>query len=80
VTETWFPHFPFSIPSAPGIANWWDIFWWCFQLAVMTALLLGLRRIGLGMDERRQQELPPALREPGQVPSQPPGRGPSLPG
>jgi hypothetical protein len=79
VHETFWPHFPFFIPGLPGIANWWDIFWWAFQLVVMSAVLIGLRRLGVGVDEENERRLPAALRSAG---ARPPaaGRGPAVPG
>jgi hypothetical protein len=62
VKESFFPYFPFRIPHQPGIAHWWDIFWWIVQLVVMTSLLIGLRRLGVGMDEEKGSALPAALR------------------
>lgn len=49
----WFPHFPYFIPSSPGIPHWWDIFWWTWQLIVMGGVLLGLRHIALRVDRER---------------------------
>lgn len=62
VKEAFFPYFPFQIPHQAGIAHWWDIFWWIVQLVVMTSLLIGLRRLGVGMDEEKSSALPASLR------------------
>lgn len=48
------PTLPYFIPHSPGIAHWWDIFWWAFQLIVMSSLLLGLRKMALRIDRRRE--------------------------
>lgn len=77
--ETFWPTFPFFIPTLPGIATWWDIFWWAFQLIVMSAVLLGLRRLGVSVDEANMKYLPAALRpkRPARTPSD---QGPAIPG
>jgi hypothetical protein len=50
--ETFWPSFSnFFIPHTSGMPHWWDIFWWCFQIIVMAALLLGLRKMALRADE-----------------------------
>jgi len=48
-----FPSFPFYIPHSEGIAHWFDIFWWSFQLIVMGGLLLALRKLAIGADRER---------------------------
>ncbi|MDA8192919.1 MAG: hypothetical protein M0Z53_02810 [Thermaerobacter sp.] len=48
-----FPHFPFFVPHSPGIPHWWDLFWWAFQLIVMTAILLSLRKVAVSIDQER---------------------------
>jgi len=62
VKETFFPTFPFPMPHQAGIAHWWDIFWWIVQLVVMTSLLIGLRRLGVGVDEEKSAALPSVAR------------------
>lgn len=49
-----FPSFPFFVPHSPGSPHWWDLFWWAFQLIVMSALLLSLRKIAVGIDRERE--------------------------
>jgi hypothetical protein len=80
VHETFWPYFPFFIPNLPGIASWWDIFWWAFQLVVMGAVLIGLRHLGLRVDEANDRYLPAALRAKGQPAPAPRDRGPAVPG
>ncbi|MCY0897971.1 MAG: hypothetical protein OWU33_03400 [Firmicutes bacterium] len=39
-----FPGLPIQIPYSPGVEHWWDIFWWAFQIAAMSFLLIYFRR------------------------------------
>lgn len=52
-----FPSLPYVIPHSPGIAHWWDIFWWIFQLVVMTTLVLVLRHWAISFDRERSPEM-----------------------
>ncbi len=49
---SFFPHLPVRIPFSPGIAHWWDPFWWFFQIVVMTVLLITFRKVALRVDEQ----------------------------
>lgn len=53
--ENFWPHFPIVIPQSPGMPLVWDIFWWFFQVSVMTTLLLVLRRMALRADKARDE-------------------------
>lgn len=68
--HSFWPHLPYFIPHSPGIAHWWDVFWWAFQLTVMSTLLLGLRKMALRVD-RRQAESEPVRRTPPAPPAPP---------
>ncbi len=46
-----FPSLPVRIPFSPGIAHWWDPFWWAFQIIVMTVLLMTFRKVAMSVDE-----------------------------
>lgn len=50
---SFFPHFPYFIPGSTGIPHWWDIFWWSWQLIIMSAVLLGVRALALRWDRDR---------------------------
>ncbi len=52
-----FPTLPFRIPHSPGISHWWDIFWWIFQLVVMTTMVLLLRHWALSFDREYQKPM-----------------------
>ncbi|PSR28411.1 hypothetical protein SAMN00768000_0842 [Sulfobacillus thermosulfidooxidans DSM 9293] len=47
-----FPYLPIRIPYSPGIAHWWDPFWWLFQIIVMTVLLISFRKVALRIDDQ----------------------------
>lgn len=47
-----FPHLPIRIPYSPGIAHWWDPFWWLFQIVVMATLLMVFRKVALHVDDQ----------------------------
>lgn len=50
---SFFPQLPVRIPFTPGLPIWWDVFWWAFQILVMTSLLLYFNRIADGLDQQR---------------------------
>ncbi|MHB1612503.1 MAG: hypothetical protein ACYCOU_25090 [Sulfobacillus sp.] len=52
-----FPTLPYVIPHSPGIAHWFDIFWWVFQLVVMTTLVLLLRHWAVSFDRERDSDV-----------------------
>ena len=55
--ENFWPSFSnFVIPHSGGPPHWWDIFWWCFQIVVMAALVLALRKIAVGQDLARESK------------------------
>lgn len=74
-----FPHFPYFIPSSPGMPHWWDIFWWCFQLVIMASLLLTLRFLALRFDRDRDAAEFGAKAGHTEAPPAPP-EGPGIPG
>jgi hypothetical protein len=57
VKENFWPSFSnFIIPHSVGIPHWWDIFWWCFQIVIMGALVLALRKIALRQDSAMESK------------------------
>ncbi len=71
-----FPTLPFRIPHSPGISHWWDIFWWVFQLVVMTTMVLLLRHWAVSFDREHQ---PPVARSAKRTTAIPP-EGPGISG
>lgn len=55
--EHFWPVLPFVIPSSEGIPIWWDIFWWAFQVVIMTTILVLLRRWAVREDNKMDQQL-----------------------
>ncbi len=49
------PTLPFFIPKSQGMPLWFDLFWWAFQIVIMTTLLLSLRRWGMKLDADREK-------------------------
>lgn len=47
-----FPGLPVRIPYSPGMEHWWDIFWWAFQIAAMSYLLIFFRKSADRVDAR----------------------------
>lgn len=47
-----FPGLPVRIPYSPGMEHWWDLFWWAFQIAVMSYLLIFFRKSADHVDAR----------------------------
>ncbi len=50
-----FPGLPVRIPYSPGMEHWWDLFWWAFQIAVMSYLLIFFRQSADRVDARFKQ-------------------------
>lgn len=44
------PTLPLHIPYSPGMSHWWDPVWWIFQIVVMSAVLLTLRKVAIDVD------------------------------
>lgn len=55
--EHFWPALPFVIPNSEGIPIWWDIFWWAFQVVVMTTILVLLRRWAVREDNKMDEQL-----------------------
>lgn len=57
--EKFWPVLPYLVPKSEGIPLWWDIFWWSFQVVIMTVILVLLRnwaaRVDKAMDEEVEQ-------------------------
>lgn len=57
--EKFWPSLPYVVPNSQGIPLWWDIFWWSFQVVIMTVILVLLRnwaaREDKAMDEEAEQ-------------------------
>ncbi|UOF89829.1 hypothetical protein LSG31_18435 [Fodinisporobacter ferrooxydans] len=50
------PTFPFVIPNSPGIPLWWDLFWWIFQIVLISSLLYVLKTWCVKMDRMSDEE------------------------
>lgn len=68
-----FPTLPFRIPHSPGISHWWDIFWWVFQLVVMTTMVLLLRHWAVSFDREHQAPADRAVKRTTAIPPEGPG-------
>lgn len=44
------PTLPIYVPDSPGTPLWWDLFWWGFQVVVMTSVLFMLRHWAVKVD------------------------------
>jgi hypothetical protein len=53
-----FPGLPVRIPYSPGMEHWWDIFWWAFQIAAMTYLLVFFRKSADRVDSQFVIKIP----------------------
>ena len=60
---TFFPHLPVRVPFSPGIAHWWDPFWWLFQIVIMTVLLITFRKVALRVDDQFDDKPSPPHQE-----------------
>jgi hypothetical protein len=49
--EKFWPTLPFLIPTTEGTQMWWDIFWWIFQIVIMSTLIILLTKWALKMDQ-----------------------------
>lgn len=60
-----FPGLPVRIPYSPGMEHWWDLFWWAFQIAAMSFLLIFFRKSADRVDSRfAHKTAPPSERRP----------------
>ncbi|MCY0880186.1 MAG: hypothetical protein OWU84_14770 [Firmicutes bacterium] len=65
VGADFFPRLPLAIPHSPGVKPWWDLFWWMFQLAAMSFLLIYFRRSAEEVDDgSSSSHAPKGKREP----------------
>lgn len=71
--ELFFPTIPYFIPHSAGLAHWWDIFWWVFQIVVMSTLVLVFRKWAIGFDREQEAGMTQGTSTSAKVPPQSPG-------
>jgi hypothetical protein len=49
--DHFWPTLPLTVPNSEGIALWWDIAWWVFQIVVMVILLTVIARWAVRVDK-----------------------------
>lgn len=50
--DHFWPTLPLIVPKSEGIALWWDIAWWIFQIVVMVFLLVIVAKWAQQMDRK----------------------------
>lgn len=55
--EKFWPSLPYLVPKSEGIPLWWDIFWWAFQVVIMTVILVMLRNWAVREDKAMDEDV-----------------------
>lgn len=50
-TEGFFPKLPIIVPTTQGIAFWWDIVGWVFQIVIMVTIIWLVTRWALNVEK-----------------------------